>query len=200
MPFADTVNMAARLSGKARKRAVHVLCSDRIRPAMSGIAAEGGSVRLVPAGSEQIKGRKEPMSVFVPELTKARGSKSVEAAELVGRADVLSQLEDFAQSIVCPGNGPGLLVMEGGSGMGKSMVLDVMHHRIVPRWMLKKGTHMALLVYRAAAGRPPFHMCHKLLQSLLELQGVANAGFYSCLEVFPDATDGAPWQDWHSMS
>ena len=65
LPFADTVNMAARLAGKARKKEVYVLCSDRIRPAMSGSSAAGGSVRLAPAGSEQLKGRVEPMDVFV---------------------------------------------------------------------------------------------------------------------------------------
>ena len=185
MSFADTVNMAARLSGKARKKSVYVLCSDRIRPAMAGTSADVGSVRLAPAGSEQIKGRVEPMSVFVPELTQSRGSRSVEAAELVGRADVLARLEAFAQSIFCPCSGPGLLVLEGGLGMGKSTVLSVMQHRIVPMYMQNNDTQMPVLLFRALAGRPAFHMCHKLLQSLLELHEVANAGFYSCLEVFP---------------
>ena len=192
MSFADTVNMAARLSGKARKKAVYVLCSDRIRPAMSGGSAEGRSVRLAPAGSEQLKGRVEPMSVFVPELAKSRGSRSVEAAEMVGRADVLARLEAFAQSRLCPGRGPGLLVIEGGMGMGKSMVLNVMQHRIVPMCMQNKGTHMTVRLFRAVSGRPAFHMCHTLLESLLELNGVANAGFYSCLEVFPAPTGPKP--------
>ena len=150
-------------------------------------------MRLVPAGSEQIKGREEPMSVFVPELAKFRGSRSVEAAELVGRADVLARLEAFAKSRVCPGSGPGLLVIEGGFGMGKSMLLNVMRHRIVPTCMQNKGAQMTVLLFQAVAGRPAFHMCHKLLQSLLELQGVAKPGFYSCLEVFPAPT-GDPWQ------
>ena len=195
MPFADTVNMAARLSGKARKRAVYVLCSDRVRPSTIGTSSAGGSVRLAPSGSEQVKGRIEPMSVFVPELlTQSRGSRSVEAAELVGRADVLARFEAFAQSRFSPGCSPGLLVVEGGLGMGKSMVLNVMQHRIVPTCMQKKGAQMAVLLFQAVAGRPAFHMCHKLLQSLLELHGVANAGFYSRLEVFPAPT-GNPWRD-----
>ena len=134
------------------------------------------------------------MDVFVPELTKSRGSRSVEAAQLVGRADVLAQLEAFANRIFCRGSGPGMLVIEGGLGMGQSMILNVMQHKIVPTCkMQNKGMQMPVLPFRAVAGRPAFHMCHKLLQSLLELHGVANAGLYSCLEVFPDPA-GDPWR------
>ena len=42
---------------------------------------------------------------------------------------------------------------------------------------------MPVLTLRAFAGHSTFRLCHELLQGLLELHGVPNAGLYACLEV-----------------
>jgi len=49
--------------------------------------------------------------------------------------------------------------------------------------MKTEGIQVPVLTLRAFAGHSTFRLCHELLQGLLELHGVPNAGLYACLEV-----------------
>jgi len=165
-------------------------------PLTSGSTSERGRVLLAPAGSEQLKGKLEPVPVFIPALSTASvRDHEIEADRLVGRADALALLEAFVQSrILLPpasGEGPEVFVLEGGLGMGKSMLLNVMEHEIIPRCMKNKGIHMPVLTLRAFSGHSTFRLCHELLEALLMLHGVVmpNASFFSCLEVCVASAD-----------
>ncbi len=135
---ADAVNTAARLAGKARKRRTRVLCSEAIRsPLMSGSTFERGRILLTPAGSVGLKGKLAPVPVYIPSFAMVSvRDQEIEAFNLVGRVEVLAHLEGFVRDRVLRAvrnGGPRVLVIEGDLGMGKSTLLNVMEHEMIPR-------------------------------------------------------------------
>jgi hypothetical protein len=137
---ADPVNTAARLAGKARKRGTRVMCSEAIQsPLMSGSTFERGRILLTPAGSVELKGKLLPVPVFIPVFSMVSvRDQEIEAFNLVGRLDAIALLEGFVldRNLRDVGNGgPKVLVVEGSMGMGKSTLLNVMEHDIIPRYL-----------------------------------------------------------------
>ncbi|WP_165839949.1 ATP-binding protein [Motiliproteus coralliicola] len=107
----DTPNIAARLQAVANPGWVV------IGPGCQGVVAK--RFRVLSLGQQQLKGIREPVPTYRV-LSVASASTSSRQAPLLGRSQEIAKIEQYLDR---PSKG-GLLIIEGGSGLGKSRMLD----------------------------------------------------------------------------
>ena len=169
----------------ARKKDLPILCTEEFKSYLS-TSHGSSSVKMTPAVRKMLKGKKDEATLYAPELL----GQSLETAtlpDLVDRETHVSSIVNFISGICCSERGqqqaytPGsrLMVAEGPVGIGKSILLSVLHHRVIPS--MHNGVQNLLV--RAHRKGTPFSLCQQILQKLMELDGEADPSRFSRLEV-----------------
>jgi class 3 adenylate cyclase/tetratricopeptide (TPR) repeat protein len=116
----DTVNLASRLEGAAPVGSV-LISHDTYRHVR-------GVFRVQPLAPIQVKGKAEPIQVYIVERAKPRafrmGTRGVEGIEtrMIGRESELKRLQDTLCAAMEDGEG-GMITIVGEAGVGKSRLL-----------------------------------------------------------------------------
>ena len=196
---ADTVNTAARVAWIARKRSCAFLCTEEFTSSLLSTSDVSSKIAMVPVCSTMLKGKQAEVSLYAPKVGCRRQSLEIATStiyavpHLVDRESHIASMVKFISSFFTNSNSaqqqqqqqqqqhqpePGIMVIEGQVGIGKSSLLSYVHHKAIP----DIGGAQSLLV-RALPHSAPFSLCSQFLQKLLELDGEEEASTFSRLEV-----------------
>jgi tetratricopeptide (TPR) repeat protein len=184
----DPVNLSARLMTAAkthREAQIHkipILCD--------APTAEAARDRVLFEALEPIivKGKHQPVPVFVPRGRQMRVVTSASATEMVGREKerfiIAETLRKFTVSQ------SGVLIIEGEAGIGKSRLLDD----------LERQAHALSLITLEGAGEAveqstPYYAWRNILASLLDLKSAPESGLPRLVEklsAVPNSVERAP--------
>mmetsp|Transcript_1921 Transcript_1921/g.5619 ORF Transcript_1921/g.5619 Transcript_1921/m.5619 type:complete len:1277 (-) Transcript_1921:1740-5570(-) len=189
----DAVNTAARLAWKAQNHANGILCSERLQSHLTS-SKQPAWLHLQPAGTVQLKGKKNLVEVFVPLLNKCHQAKPVDyydntPNQLVGLDDAMVAVKHFVAGCCrdeIEGQDdcrplPRVLIIKAASGGGKTSVLNCVRRDIIPA-TFPTGKAPVMVHCQVSPNDGPFSLCHQMLRSLLEAHGQSNAAQLCCLE------------------
>ncbi len=151
------MNMSARLMQAAAGRVLCDQATFRASQAHPGLSFES-------LGEIKVKGRSEPLAVYVPMKAEAR-----EESGVVGREAERAALTHALESLVQEGRG-GVIVLEGEPGIGKSRLVE---------YLLEKARRMNVACLQGAGdaveSSSAYHAWQPVFQTLFRVDPMANA-------------------------
>uniref|UniRef100_A0A061SKC5 Guanylyl cyclase n=1 Tax=Tetraselmis sp. GSL018 TaxID=582737 RepID=A0A061SKC5_9CHLO len=168
----DPVNTAARLAGEARRLGLPFLCSNSTQESLK-MELNGKSL-LVQVGKVNLKGKLAEEPVFIPDNERLSRDirRDSRVSLIVGRQHEISVLSRFVVGKNHEGDGPGVLLMTGRSGVGKTTLLRSLELAKLPVCDSSAQHGPALIgIHLSGQLHSAIEICLEVFTQLFELQG-----------------------------